>query len=398
MLDLSIERIGTLLLIATAVAMLARRLRLPYTVGLVFAGTALAALSQKAPLALTREMIFDAFLPPLVFEASLFIAWKELRRDLLPITLLATVGVLISAVVTTLGMEKFAGWERTPALLFGVLIAATDPVSVIATFKDAGVGGRLRLLVEAESLLNDGTAAVFFVIALAVTRGAAIHVPAMGLQFVQIVCGGIVCGAIVGGAALMLAGKTEDHLIETAFTMIAAYGSFLLAEHFGWSGILSAMTAGLLMGNVGVCGDVISERGSASVGEVWEFIAFFANSLVFLLLGAQLAKQNFGHLLVPIAAAIIVIGLGRAAAVYSCCLVFARSKLRIPLREQHVLFWGGLRGALALALALGLPADTPRRQEIQTVAFAAVAFSIVAPGLTIKPLMRRLGLLKRNKE
>ena len=393
---MTIEQIGTLLLIATAVAMLARRLRLPYTVGLLFAGTALAALSQQAPLPLTREMIFDAFLPPLVFEASLFIAWKELRRDLAPIIVLATVGVLISAVITTLGMEKLAGWERTPALLFGVLIAATDPVAVIATFKDAGVSGRLRLLVEAESLLNDGTAAVFFVVALALTRGGGFHLPTIGLQFVQIAFGGILCGAIVGGAALLLAGRTEDHLIETAFTMIAAYGSFLLAEHFGWSGILSVMTAGLLMGNVGVCGDVISDRGSTTVGEVWEFAAFFVNSLIFLLLGAQLAHQGFLRLVGPIAAAIVVIGVGRAAAVYGCCLLFSRSKVKIPLPEQHVLFWGGLRGALALALALSLPLDTPRRQDVQTVAFAAVAFSIIVPGLSMKPLMRRLGLLPKK--
>lgn len=160
---------------------------------------------------------------------------------------LATVGVVLAASITTAGIYFVAGWPLAAALLLGVLISATDPVSVIATFKEAGVKGRLRLLVEAESLFNDGTVAVIFGVVLAATAsGAASHGGVAGLSalgvtqsFFVTFLGGIACGALVGGAALLLAGRTEDHLIEITFTSVAAYGSFLLAEHFHLSGVLA---------------------------------------------------------------------------------------------------------------------------------------------------------------
>ncbi|MEP7199435.1 MAG: cation:proton antiporter, partial [Chloroflexota bacterium] len=163
---LDIESVALLLLIASVVAILARRFKIPYSAGLVIAGGIIALLPFAPDWPLTKELVFTAFLPPLIFEAALFIDWSELRKDLPVILLLATVGVLLSAAVTALGMWSLVGWPLASAAVFGVLIAATDPVSVIATFKDAGVRGRLRLLVEAESLLNDGVAAAVFAIAL----------------------------------------------------------------------------------------------------------------------------------------------------------------------------------------------------------------------------------------
>jgi CPA1 family monovalent cation:H+ antiporter len=149
-----------LLLIAGVVAILTRRLRVPYSVGLVFAGIILSLSPFFSDIPFTKDLIFNVFLPPLVFEAAIQIHWKDLRKQFFVILMLATVGVCLSAAVTALGMRYLVGWEWVSALLFGALIAATDPVSVIATFKEAGVHGRLRLLVEAESLFNDGTAAV----------------------------------------------------------------------------------------------------------------------------------------------------------------------------------------------------------------------------------------------
>jgi monovalent cation:H+ antiporter, CPA1 family len=155
--ELSIERVELLLLIAAIVAMAARRLKIPYTVGLVVAGITLALFPLTPDITITKELVFTIFLPPLVYEAALYIRWKELRRDLDIILALATLGVLLSAAVTAAGMHYGVNWSGPSAILFGVLISATDPVSVIATFKEAGVHGRLRLLVEAESLFNDGT-------------------------------------------------------------------------------------------------------------------------------------------------------------------------------------------------------------------------------------------------
>src|SRR5262245_40042980 len=158
---MGIEELELLLLVAAIVAMLTRRMGMPYTVGLVLTGIGLSLLlPNRFDISLPPKLIFETLLPPLIFEAALALSWQELRRDLPVIGVLATVGVLLSAGLTSVGMRFLAGWEWTPAVLFGVLIAATDPVSVIATFKEAGIHGRLRLLVEAESLLNDGTAAV----------------------------------------------------------------------------------------------------------------------------------------------------------------------------------------------------------------------------------------------
>lgn len=389
-MELSIENIEILLLIAAVVAMLARRLRLPYTVGLTLAGLALALFKSKLNVELTKELIFTAFLPPLIFEAAFHMHWRELKQDLAPVLVLATVGVVAAAGITTAGIYFVAGWPLAASLLLGILISATDPVSVIATFKEAGVKGRLRLLVEAESLFNDGTVAVLFTVALAVVAGGQVSALSVTQSFFVTFFGGIVCGAMVGGAALLLAGRTDDHLIEITFTSIAAYGSFLLAEHFHLSGVLATLTAGVLIGNIGSLG-AITDKGREAVEAFWEYVGFVVNSLIFLLIGLRLGLEKLSAVWLPTLIVIVFVTLGRAVAVYVCCALFSRSSLRVSRPQQHVLFWGGLRGALALALALGMPKDTPLHDEIISVSFAVVAYSVIVQGLTMTPLLRRLG-------
>ncbi|APD48823.1 cation:proton antiporter [Synechococcus sp. CS-602] len=387
---LTIESIELLLLVAAVVAMLARRLRLPYSVGLVLGGIVLAWLPFAPDLSLTRELIFNAFLPPLIFEAALYIAWPALRKDLPVVLTLATLGVVLSVGVTTLGMHYWAHWSWPAALLFGVLISATDPVSVIATFKEAGVHGRLRALVEAESLLNDSTAAVGFSVAIALATGAAIT-PLGTVQFLAVtIVGGVACGGAVAAAVLALAGRTEDPLVEITFTTIAAYGSFWLAEYLDVSGVLATLTAGIMMGNLGPLG-AISPKGREAVVSFWDYAAFVVNSLIFLLMGMLEAHQNFTEVLLPIGIAIVLVTAGRALSTYLCCSLFLGSALKVKTSHQHVLFWGGLRGALALALSLGLPTTLPYRDAVVTVAFAVVAYSVIVQGLSITPLMRALG-------
>jgi CPA1 family monovalent cation:H+ antiporter len=388
-MKISIEYIETLLLIAAIVAMSARRLRIPYTVGLILAGIVLAVTPFPSDVEVTKDLIFTIFLPPLIYEAAIYIKWQELRRDLPIILILATVGVLLSAAITAAGMHYMAKWEWPSAILFGLLIAATDPVSVIATFKEAGVHGRLRLLVEAESLFNDGAAAVAFSIALAFAMDGSITVFGTLQTLVITIAGGILCGVLVAGSVLLLAGRTDEHLIEITLTTVAAYGSFLLAEHFHLSGVLASLVAGLLTGNVGSLGS-ITDRGREEVVSFWEFIAFAVNSLIFMLIGIRAAYQDFSNLLLPITVAIAMIFAGRALAIYPLSFLFSRSALRISLNHQHILFWGGLRGALALALALGLPPEIPNREAITAVAFAVVACSISVQGLTMVPLLRKL--------
>ncbi len=369
---MKIETIELLLLIAAVVAMLARRLRIPYSIGLVIAGMALALGPFAPAIQLTKQLLFTTLLPPLIFEAAFQIRWPELKREMRVVLLLATVGVAISACATAAGMHYVVSWPWQAAIVFGILIAATDPVSVIAMFKDAKVHGRIRLLVEAESLLNDGTAAAAFTIALAFAAGEATGTSAVVKTFAFVVFGSILCGALAGGAALLLSGATKDHLIEITFSTIAAFGSFLLAEHFHASGVLATITAGLIMGNIGHLG--MSSAGRRAVVDFWEYAAFVANSLIFLVIGLRLANESYRLVALAAPVAILVVIVARALAVYPLSLLFARTRSRLTWWQQHTLFWGGLRGALALGLALGIPETMPKRQEIIAVAFAVVAF------------------------
>lgn len=390
-MGLHFQTLTLLLLMAAVVAMLTQRLRLPYSTGLAAAGILLAVFRFAPQVALTKDLLFSALLPPILFEAAYDIPWRQLRREFAVIFVLATLGVVLSASFTAAGMHYMLGWQWTGALAFGVLIAATDPVSVIATFKEAKASGRLPLLIESEALLNDGTAAVAFGIVIAAASNR--QPTAMGVAglLLAVTAGGIVCGAAVAVIALLLAGRSEDHLVEITFTTVAAYGSFLLAEHFGLSGVLATITAGLVMRNFKPLGPWHSERGAEAIAAFWEYAAFVANSLVFLLIGIHEAHRNFLAVWVGALAAVALVMLGRAAAIYPCCLLFARSALRVSANHQHILFWGGLRGALAMALALGLPAEIPLRDEIISVTFAVVAFSLFVQGLTMPPLLRRMG-------
>ena len=388
-----LSQLGFLLFVSALVAMLTRRLRLPYTVGLVLAGMGLYFLHIYIKWHLSKDLIFSVFLPPLVFEAALFINWREFKKDLPVVALLATVGVLLAAGVTAVGMHYALAWDWGSAVVFGVLIAATDPVSVIATFKEAGVSGRLRLLIEAESLLNDGTAAVAFVAALGILAGDHQNFVSITGMLLLTIVGGSLIGAVVASGFMLLAGQTPDYLVEITFTTLAAYGSFFVAEHFHCSGVLAALTAGLVVGNFR-SSTSITATGRHVLEPFWEYVAFIANSLIFLLIGAQEAQQHFSDLFVPVLVGILLVTSGRAVAIYPVCAVFSRSRLKIESRHQHVLFWGGLRGALALALALALPDDLPRHDAIITITFAVVAFSVFAQGLTITPLLRRLEQIK----
>src|ERR1017187_4468717 len=398
-MDIILTRTIGLLGVAILVAIIARRLRLPYTVGLVITGIGLAIARLQTGAMLTHEFIFDLILPPLLFEAALSMHWKELRRDMLPILTLSTLGVLISAVFVATGMVYFLNWPLTPALVFSVLIAATDPIAVIAMFKDTGIKGRLRLLVESESLFNDGVAAVLFALILTWgTNGESIAAGAVTRVLVLMAGGGILVGLACGRVAIALAGRTSDYLVETTVTAVAAYGSFLLAEHFHFSGVLATVAAGLLMGNLGVLREseeqVLSSSGRTFVVAFWNFAAFIANSLVFLLIGLSVANIPFEGL--GATALLSTIGLvlvGRALTVYPLCLLLRHSTWAIPTKEQHILWWGGLRGALALALALALPPNFDHRNEILIAVFGVVVFSVVVQGLTMPWLLRRLGFL-----
>lgn len=392
MTEFSLAPIGVLLLIACLIAMLTRRLGLPYVVGLVVAGILVALLPNGPEVPLSQTLIFNVLLPPLVFEAALQLEWPRFKEQL-PLTLtLAFIGVAIAAFVAAAAMHWLVGWSWIGASLFGVLIAATDPVSVIAAFRELRCEPRVSMVVESESLLNDGVAAVGFAVLSAIAVGFSPSAVNVVPAFVWTLGGGFIIGLAVSSAILLIVGRTDDPLVEITLTTLAAYGSFLIAEHIHASGIISALTAGLMVGNIGWAGP-ISEAGRAHVRSAWEYFAFVANSFVFILIGMNAANQPLRQLGSAAAAiAIAAVLAGRALSVYPLAALFSASRWRLPATYQHTLFWGGLRGALALALALAVPQTVPERGAIIVTAFVVVAFSILVQGLTMPWLIKRFGL------
>lgn len=403
--EIQATEIITLLGVAMIAAIVLRRFALPYTVGLVVIGAILAVAQVDIGVTLTREFIFNVILPPLLFEAAINLRWGDLRKDLGAILTLSTLGTVIAAAFVAFAMNICLGWPLPSALVFGALIAATDPVAVIAMFKDMGMHGRLRVLVESESLFNDAAAAILFSLAiLFATTGGATAPLDLGLKLGFAIVGGIAAGAVSAGGALFLIGGTRgDHLVEAALTTIAAYGAFFGAEQIGASGILATVVAGLILGNVGLfrSGAVatVSEKGRDFILGFWEFAAFLANSTIFPLIGLSLGGMTLGWpALGPLSLSVAVVLFARALTVYPLSMLFARSNQAMTLRQQHVLWWGGLRGALALALALSLPEALPFREQIVVTTFVIAAFSIIVQGLTMPLLMRWLGFSGDHEE
>ena len=388
--QINVVTLGLLLFVACVVAIVTRRVGLPYTIGLVVAGIALSLVGYHTGIVLTPELIFTVLLPPLVFEAALHLKWRDFRTGGPLVLSLAFIGTLLSAAVVAGGMHWVIGWGWQAAALFGSLIAATDPVSVIAMMKEQDAPARLRFTMEAESLLNDGAAAVLFALCVSWIAGGATDPGTIALSFVVTVLGGIMCGIVVAGGLLLLARGSDDHLVELTLTVLAAYGSFLIAERLAVSGVLATLAAGMLIGNAGP-GRSLTDRGGEALVRFWDFAAFLSNSIIFLLIGSREAEQPLGVFLWPAIIGTALVLMGRAIAIYPITALFARTRFAVDWLTRHILFWGGLRGALALALALAAPTALPEHAAIVGVAFAVVAFSIFVQGSTMPWLLRRTG-------
>lgn len=396
----AVEFLVTLLIAASVIAIVAKRLRFPYTVALVVGGLMLSSLplSHLSPLLpgqrpdwLTSDVILFLFLPALVFEGSLKLQVQELTHDSASLLLLANLGVLVATFVTGYLLHWSIGLPISIALLFGAIISATDPISVIAIFKDLRMDRRLSVIIEGESLLNDGTAAALFQILLAGVLSGHLSFTSGIVQFVFAVLGGAALGALLGYVASRITGRINDADVEITLTTVVAYGSYLLAYQLHMSGIIATAAAGLVVGNIGAK-NCMSPESRTAVESFWAYFAFVMNSLVFLLIGLEVHIDALVHSWLPVLCAIGAVLLGRILSVY---LLVPTSNLfgeKISGRWQQVIVWGGLRGALALALALSLDKNFPDRNRILDLTFGVVIFSILVQGLTMKPLLRFLRL------
>ncbi len=384
-----------LLLIVSIVALAVRRLRVPYTVALVVVGL-LITFQSPIEIELTPELIMALFIPPLVFEAAFHLNLTELRRNLPAILLLAVPGVILTTFIVGGMLVLGINLSLPLALVFGALIAATDPVSVVALFRTLGVPKRLSVLIEGESLFNDGTAIVLFNLMLAIVLTGKFSLADSVVDFFVISIGGILVGLLLGWLIAQLISRVDNYLIETTFTTILAFGSYLIAERLGVSGVLAVVAAGLVNGNISPQG--MSPTSRIVIFNFWEYVAFLANSLVFLLLGLQINISSLLSSWQPILWAILAILVARFIIVYGLSWLGNRFSEPIPFRWQHILNWGGLRGAISLALVLSLPAEIgPERDLLRVMAYGVVLFTLLVQSTTMSPLIRRLKIITRSE-
>ncbi|MEE8356085.1 MAG: Na+/H+ antiporter [Anaerolineales bacterium] len=388
---LTIEITIGLLLLASLVGIVTERLRVPYTTGLVLIGLVLA-FGGRQDINVSPQLILGLLVPPLIYEAAFQVKARELFRDLAPIISLAIPGVLLTTFLVGGVLYFGTDFSLITALLFGSLIAATDPVAVVALFRSLGVPKRLQLLIEGESLFNDGTAIVIFNLMVTIAVTGYFNLADSVIDFMLVAGGGLVIGFVLGLLISLAISTIDNPLIETTLTSVLAFGSYIIAEQFHVSGVLAVVAAGIVSGNLGP--QRMAPTTRILVYNFWEYAAFLANSFIFLLIGLQIDLNIILTDWNAILWAILAVLVARAASIYGLSWIGSG----VPMRFKHVLYWGGLRGAISLALALSLPASLgDQRAVIQSMAFGVVLFTLLVQGSTMKPLINRMGLIEKSK-
>jgi len=383
----------------------------PYTIALLIAGLGASVVGIHPGIAISHDVILFVLLPPLLFEGAANTEFERFRRNLPLVLALAVGGLLLS--VTFLGFvgQQAFGFPLLVALLFAAMILPTDPVSVLALFKELGVADSLAVLVEGESLLNDGVGVVLFMtlaeLVVQVQDGsltaAAVFTPSrladVALEMLVVGIGGALVGLVTGYAVYRVMYNLDEHMTETVLALVLAYGSFLLAEHYlHVSGVIAVVTAGLLIGNR-AAEEAMSPQTKITVFNTFETGSFLVNTFIFLMIGVNTPIDQLVRYADLIVVAIPLVLLARAIAVYPIVWVVTRVSDRdVPLSYQHTMVWAGLHASIPIALVLGLPAGIgePYRTQLRALVFGVAAFSLVVQGLTMGRLLDRLGIVTRS--
>jgi Na+:H+ antiporter len=379
--------------LAALVGLAIRRVSIPYTVALVGVGLVVTFLVPGLTPEITPELVLVVLLPGLVFEASLNIDLAALRRSIGGVALLAGPGVIVVAAVVAGALYLGTGLPLELGIIVGAMVAATDPAAVIATFRQIGVPRRLAALTEGESLFNDGTGLVLYALTVSAITSTVTAADVVETLVVTVVVS-VIIGLGVGFLASRVLASSEDHLLELTISVSAAYGTYLLADAFHESGVIATVIAGIVIGNYGRRTG-ISARAAEAMDTVWEFVAFLMTALVFLIVGLSITLEGMQNAIPWIFWGIVGTLVGRAIVVYGMLgglWVVARRHSREADATRawlNVLFWSGLRGAVAIAMALSLPVLMPHRELLLEITFGIVLFTLVVQGMTIEPLVRR---------
>jgi CPA1 family monovalent cation:H+ antiporter len=386
--------IALMLAIVAAIAVVTSRLRIPYTVGLVIAGLLIGVIPHSQAIELTPGLVLFVFLPPLLFDGGWSADVDEMRKNWAPISLLATVGVLLGILLSYILLVFVAHVPAQTALIFGAIVAATDPVAVLALFKAVRVNANLLSIVEGESLFNDGTSVVAFSVLLTVfaSSGAGPKLGSALWQFIFITAGGVAVGVFIGYAARLVIRLIADQVMVVAFvTAIVAYGAYFIADDLKVSGIMAVIAAAIVIAGSRSLGK-LSADDRGKISNFWAVVAFVANTLLFLLIGASIHIREilaeWPDALVGIAAVLI----GRLLIVRGLAPVSALLGRRLSSTWQNAIALAGMRGALSMALVLSLPDDFPSRPLLISMVFSVVLFTVVVQGSLLEPLLRFMGL------
>ncbi|TYQ31968.1 cation:proton antiporter [Pseudanabaena sp. UWO310] len=379
-----------LLIVATAVALITRRLRISYVVGLVLAGLAIPKHILPASIGLNPEVILNLFLPILIFEASINTDISRLRSTIKPILLLAGPGVILSATITATLLKFGINLAWITASAVGVILTITDTVSVIIAFRNVTVPRPLATIVEGESLFNDGIALVLLSMITTIFMQGSFTL-GEGLQQIFIAfVGGSILGLGLGYLCVGLFQQSDDALSNILLTVAVSLGTFQIGHALGVSSAIAVMIAGLVIGNLGF--RQTSAPTEVSLLNFWEYAAFGANTFIFLLVGIEVAPLSLLSTAPAALFAVFAYQIGRIVAIYPLLYGLSFFDRPIPLRWQHVLILGNVKGSLSMALALSLPFALPDRTQAIALVFSTVLISLVGQGLSLSWFVKKLNL------
>ncbi|WAL62130.1 cation:proton antiporter [Thermocoleostomius sinensis] len=381
-----------LLLVATAVALITQKLRIPYVTGLVLAGLPINEVLSRR-IGLDPDLVLNLFLPILIFEAAINTDISRLRSTFKPLALLAGPGAILSSATIAVLLKFGLGLAWIPALLMGVILANTDTVSMIAVFKDIRVPSRLSTIVEGETLFNDAAALVSFNLILAVYETGSLTFLEGVQELLLVALGGSLVGLVIGYLSLPIFVRLDNPLSSLLLTVAISLGTFQVGQFLGVSGAVAVVIAGLIFGNLGLSRST-SASDRITLLSFWEYASFAVNTFIFLLIGIEINPTIVWRLLPAILLVIFAYQVGRILSVYLLLSGVRWFDRPIPLRWQHVLFLGNIKGSLSMALALSIPLTLSGRGEIITLVFGAVLFSLVGQGLLLPWLIKRLNLSK----